>query len=181
MKKNVFILMIISLLLLIGIYKYIDYLFGVKEGYVDKGTPETSHDVPMPINTTVECKNKCSPAGRCYITGQECMADIDCPGCNYRYGTMKSVPKHGNLEPQAIVSSPLIGNSLVENSSIIKENEGKPPPQAFLGSDIWKQEQGEQVLFYNKRYGSTSDDSKYPKIPSVTGEMTETGPLPSNY
>ena len=84
-------LILISFILLILIYKWIDYLANnkyivecfsnlqpVKED-IYGGT--TSHSVDLPLTTTYSCKNFCGPTARCSITGQQCFTDIDCPGC----------------------------------------------------------------------------------------------------
>ena len=98
-KNNFFIILIalISFLLLIFIYKWIHYLVTnnyvkINKSYIegfdantqvirDTGNPDTTHNVDMPLTTTTSCKNMCGPPNRCSITGQQCMSDIDCPGC----------------------------------------------------------------------------------------------------
>ena len=47
----------------------------------DTNTPETSHNVDMPLNTSFSCKNMCGPLSRCSITGEQCTSDVDCFGC----------------------------------------------------------------------------------------------------
>lgn len=51
------------------------------EGLQDRGTPETSHTIDLPLSNPMSCRNTCA-VGRCSKTGQQCLADIDCPGCN---------------------------------------------------------------------------------------------------
>ena len=87
------ILLIISFALLIIIfavnksYNYGNYeAFNstLKQDYVglkDANTPETSHNVDMPLNTSFSCKNMCGPLSRCSITGEQCTSDVDCFGC----------------------------------------------------------------------------------------------------
>ena len=68
------------------IYNWIDYL--VRNKYITEcfgnmpveGSNMT-HTVSLPLTTTYSCKNMCGPTGRCSITGEQCMADIDCVGC----------------------------------------------------------------------------------------------------
>jgi hypothetical protein len=38
--------------------------------------------VNLPLTDTYSCQNFCGPTARCSVTGQQCSADIDCPGCN---------------------------------------------------------------------------------------------------
>jgi len=88
-QYKIIFLAIISFLLFIVIFKWIDYLSKnnvIKEcfsstpsfGYTSKST---NHTVDLPLTTTYSCKNFCGPTARCLITGQQCTADIDCPGC----------------------------------------------------------------------------------------------------
>ena len=100
--KNYFkiILFVISLLMFIGIIKWGNYLIktqkcgfknkdkatiGGNQGFqnfsIDMGTPETNHNVNLPINTTYSCENVCGPLSRCSKTGEQCTSDVDCYGC----------------------------------------------------------------------------------------------------
>jgi hypothetical protein len=137
-----FILLIISVILLIGVFKLIDSSY---ECYTDMGQPDTTHTVSMPINTLVDCTNKCAPTGRCYKTGQQCLSDIDCPGCN--------MTREKNPEPSPDYSSLTI--SLDDNFS--------------------------KVDISTKNYYKQVQDLSGNGRPSLTGEFTEYGPLPSNY
>ena len=89
------ILLVISVFMFMGIIKWGNYLIKTKqckgifkEGFdmyaqptIDLGTPETSHTVNLPINTTFSCKNMCGPLARCSKTGEQCTSDVDCYGC----------------------------------------------------------------------------------------------------
>ena len=84
------ILAIFTIILLFFIFYWIDYLSNngyiilkLKEGFVNviRESKDTSHTVNLPINTNYTCQNFCGPTARCSITGQQCAADIDCPGC----------------------------------------------------------------------------------------------------
>ena len=84
-NRNYFIvfLAIFSFILLIGLFYWINFL--VKYNYIkeafDNNSELYSHTVNTPLTTTTSCKNFCGPPARCSITGQQCTADIDCPGC----------------------------------------------------------------------------------------------------
>lgn len=82
-------LVIASFILIIAIFKWIDYLTSnsfIMECFTPGPVQEesggaTSHTVNLPLTTTYSCTNFCGPTARCSITGQQCSADIDCPGC----------------------------------------------------------------------------------------------------
>jgi hypothetical protein len=101
------ILAFVSIVLLFWNFDYIHYLF--KNGYYvesfdsnialykDTGSPTTTHTVDLPLTTKFSCKNFCAPAtARCAITGEQCMADIDCRGCN-PYGSKLYDKKDNSL------------------------------------------------------------------------------------
>ena len=50
--------------------------------YNDINSPLYSHNVNLPINDTISCKNFCGPKSQCLITREQCTSDIDCYGCN---------------------------------------------------------------------------------------------------
>ena len=123
-SKNTILIALISFLLLICIFKWINYL--VTNNYVklsqegfdtntqatrDTGSPDTSHNVDMPLTTTSSCKNMCGPPNRCSITGQQCMSDIDCPGC----------------EPQVPPLSPSTGENIIGDDDAGKLTAGVTP------------------------------------------------------
>jgi hypothetical protein len=63
---------------------YMPYTFG---DYSSDSSKQNMNVVSMPIldNAGPTCANMCGPSGRCSITGQQCTADIDCPGCQPRF------------------------------------------------------------------------------------------------
>lgn len=50
--------------------------------YNDLNSPLYSHNVNLPINDPISCKNFCGPNAKCLLTGEQCTSDIDCFGCN---------------------------------------------------------------------------------------------------
>ena len=79
MYKNNTLLAIITLILFIGIFYWIDLLsnngyivYKLKEGFenVIKESKDTTHTVSLPLNTTYTCQNFCGPTARCSKTGQ---------------------------------------------------------------------------------------------------------------
>ena len=89
-QYNILFLLVISFILFILIFKWIDYLSSNDYVYQIKQESFTnqeysgdaiSHTVDLPLTTTYSCNNFCGPTARCSITGHQCSADIDCPGC----------------------------------------------------------------------------------------------------
>lgn len=98
-KLNIFIFVFSVFILIFIMFNWTDYLFNNNyidiEGFVTKpiiieGDGNT-HTVDLPINTNYSCQNICGPPGRCYITGEDCVSDIDCYGCKPK--TMPPKPK----------------------------------------------------------------------------------------
>jgi len=207
------ILALISIFLLMGVFKYINYLF--KNGYFvecfdsnialykDTGSPSTTHTVDIPLTSTYSCKNFCAPAtARCSITGEQCMADIDCRGCN-PYGpviaksqstanvpgdndagklTWGVTPTYSTLTTDIGTQAKLFSsnkNNLNNNSS---NSSNSKPPQASFGVNTWIQAfNGGQQLF-DDRYKPAGLQfmPKYEKTHSTTGLFVDDGPLASN-
>jgi hypothetical protein len=102
----------LSLLLILAIFKGIHSIYSSKTDYElikeafagDNYIPYTYGDysydaskqninvVNMPILDSAgpSCTNMCAPTGRCSITGQQCTADMDCPGCQPRFPITKN-------------------------------------------------------------------------------------------
>jgi len=192
MKISLF-LPLFALILLFLIFYMIDYL--VKQNYIVECfsnllNSSTSNTVNLPLNTSYSCKNFCGPTSRCAITGQQCFADIDCPGCQ-PYSpplpkTKDCIP--GNNDAGKLTSgvtptySPLTSGYGTREKIITKDMYARPP-QANFGYDTWGQSFNEDQILYNKRYklNQLQYMPNYPPMYSITGEFIGDGPLPSNY
>lgn len=53
----------------------------LQECFVDRGQPDTNHNVNIPLTTSFECRNVCGPHQTCALTGESCTSDVDCAGC----------------------------------------------------------------------------------------------------
>jgi hypothetical protein len=71
---------------------YMPYTYGDYGNDEYEASKQNINVVSMPIlgNAGPSCANMCSPTGRCSITGQQCMADIDCPGCQPNFPLTKN-------------------------------------------------------------------------------------------
>jgi hypothetical protein len=195
-KFNTLFLPILSLLLLYIIFKMIHYLASEKyiiECFTGGPIPEsskTSHTVDLPLNTNYSCNNFCGPTARCAITGQQCFADIDCPGCQpyspplkYLKGCVPGDDDSGKLTVGVTpVYSPLT-SGYGTKEKIITNNMYAQPPQPNFGYDTWGQSFNEGQKLFNKRYKSNQLQymPNYTPMYSLTGEFIGDGPLPSNY
>lgn len=194
----------ISTALLIFVFSMIDYL--TKNNYItssferenfDVASPiretydgSTTHTVNLPLNTTYSCQNFCGPTARCSKTGQQCFADIDCPGCQPYSPPLppsSSECVEGNNEggrmiynqnPQYSVLTTDIGT----RARIITDNLFGKPVQANFGINTWKKKSEEEQKMFDKRYKPPQSKymPDYPDRYSLTGEFIEDGPPPAN-
>jgi len=193
--NNIF-LPLFALILLLIIFNMINYL--VKNNYIVEcftNGPlqqdfKNSNTVNLPLNTTYTCQNFCGPTARCAITGQQCLSDTDCPGCQ-PYSpplpkTKDCIP--GNNDAGKLTSgvtptySPLTSGYGTRERVITKDLYSKPS-QANFGYNTWRQSFNEEQELFNKRYKPNQLQfmPNYPQMYSITGEFTGDGPLPSNY
>jgi hypothetical protein len=197
-QYNIIFFAIISFILLSSIFNWIEYLTNNKyvfEGFTGGLTNEkldgsTSHTVDLPLNTTQSCKNFCGPTARCSITGQQCFADIDCPGCqalNSSYSEIETACVPGNDDAGKLTVgvtptySPLT-TGYGTREKIITPNMYSKPAMANFGIDTWKGEFNEGEKLFDKRYKPSGLQfmPDYPERYTLTGEFKEDGPYASN-
>jgi hypothetical protein len=200
-QYNILFLAIISVILFVTIFKWINYL--IYEKYImecfttgiteEKYDGSTSHTVNLPLTTTYSCKNFCGPTARCSITGHQCSADIDCPGCQpYVPPYVPSLEKttdcvQGNNDAGKLTVgitpqySPLTSGYGTQQTMITSNMYSKPDVANF-GVDVWSHEFNEDQKLFDKRYKPTELNymPNYPKRYSLTGNFIEDGPYASN-
>ena len=198
---NILFLIIISFILLFFIFNWIDYLLSEKfivECFTNGITEEkmdgsTSHTVDLPLTTTHSCKNFSGPTARCSMTGQQCLADIDCPGCQpYSPPLPKAKAKAKEFVPGDNDAGKLTIGATPQYSSLtsgygtqeleITSNMYSKPAMANFGVDTWSQEFNEDKKLFDQRYKPSGLQymPNYPKRYSLTGEFIEDGPYASN-
>jgi hypothetical protein len=167
-----------------------DYIVECFTNNVIPESSKTSHTVNLPLTTTYSCKNFCGPTARCSITGQQCLSDIDCPGCQpslpkTNSAFNKPVPAANDagkltvgVSPQY---SPLTSGYGTHELVITKDMYSKPASPSF-GVDIWTKDFDESKKLFDKRYKPPQLPymPDYPKRYSLSGEFIEDGPFPSN-
>ena len=192
-------LAVTSFLLIVLIFYWIDYL-SINKYIVESFqqlndttvSNSSSHTVNLPLTTTYSCKNMCGPQARCSITGQQCTADIDCPGCQPKINGIKtpssnkSVPGINDagkltvgVTPQY---SPLTTDMGTKALTILGKDFSKTPSPTF-GINTWRDEFDAEQKLFDKRYKPPSDLEFMPSYQqrySVTGDFIENGPLASN-
>jgi hypothetical protein len=205
-QHNNILIALISFLLLICIFKWIHYL--VVNNYVklcnlpvegfdpntqiirDTESPNTTHNVDLPLTTTTSCKNMCGPPNRCSITGQQCFSDIDCPGCE------PLVPPLSPSTGENIVGDDAAGKltaGVTPNYSplttgfgtqarIVTKDKLEKPAMPDFGIDKWSSKFIKGRKLFDDRYkpSGLKNMPSYPDRYSLTGEFIDEGPLASN-
>jgi hypothetical protein len=194
--KNI-LLAIFTIILLFFIFYWIDILSNngyiilkLKEGFVNviRESKDTSHTVNLPINTNYTCQNFCGPTARCSITGQQCAADIDCPGCMpYVPGIKNEITPDvpGNNDAGKLTTgvtptySPL--TSTYQSFKRIGDDNEKPA-QANFGVNTWTSKFDMGAKFFNQRYKPHGLQfmPTYPDTYTTTGQFKTDGPLAAN-
>lgn len=187
----------ISLILFIVIFKWIDYLSKnsfIRECFYSRpsfghSSKATSHTVDIPLTTTYSCKNFCGPTARCSITGQQCTADIDCPGCQPYSPPLKRSgcgPPGDNDAGKLTFGvtptySPLTAGYGTKERVITPYKYLKPSSSTYW-PNTWLNSFKEEDKLYTTRFQPSGLQymPKYPDRYSVTGDFIEDGPLPSN-
>jgi hypothetical protein len=182
--KIYFIILLILILLFI-------YYSSSKENFTN------NNNVNLPFNSKTSCLNKCASGNNsCYITGEECIRDSDCYGCNSlnqpptKYKNNSKIMGYNdagkltdNMTPDFSVLTTDIGSkAAIYNYSQIN----KPPPQYNKGINTWRRVFDEGKLLFDKKYNPSIvfEDGilpSYEEMPTLSGEFTVIGPKPANY
>jgi hypothetical protein len=201
------ILLVISAFMFMGIIKWGSYLIktkpcnkcnGIKEGFdmyaqstIDLGTPETSHTVNLPINTTFSCENMCGPLARCSKTGEQCTSDVDCYGCQPKVYEPAYTKKNiggqndaGKLTSGITPRYSVLTTDIGTQAKLYDTTENLMPMQYFKGVNEWRKSFDAGMELYNKKFNPNIQVlpflPKYPPRPSLSGEFVDDGPLAAN-
>jgi hypothetical protein len=188
--KNKYIsLSLVCIILLIIIFYWIHFL-SINKYIVECFTSGYSSSVDLPLTTKYSCNNFCGPNARCSISGQQCMADIDCPGCQpYSPPLSKSndnVIGDNDAGKLTIGTTPQyssLTSGYGTNERIITDDYYSKPPNSNFGVNTWITEFQEEQNLFNKRYKPNEMQymPNYSDKYTLSGILTEDGPLPSNY
>jgi hypothetical protein len=197
LKKNNILIAVFIVILLIFLFIWINYL--VQQKYIvecfttsitqDRGNPDNTHTVNLPLTTTFSCKNFCGPTARCSITSQQCTADIDCPGCqpyspplSYLTTDVRGENDAGKLTVGETPTFSTLTTDIGTQAKVFYKNQFKEAPQANFGVDTWRNKFNIGEKLFKRRYECDKYPYKqtYPKRFSDTGMFLEDGPLAAN-
>ena len=202
-NRNMILASLFSLLLLFVIFKWIHYLvennyisYTRKEGFDTslqmKEGPDTNHNVDLPLTTTYSCKNMCGPPNRCSITGQQCFADIDCPGCEPYSPPLSSTDEKsknivgdnaaGKLTFNATPKYSTLTTDIGTKARLVTKNKYEKPVSPNFGVDTWTNKFDIGRKLFDDRYkpAGLKNMPSYPERYSLSGEFIEEGPISSN-
>ena len=199
-KYYILFLAVTSFLLVILIFYWIDYLSINKyiiESFQQSNNSSlnnsTSHTVDLPLTTTYSCKNMCGPQARCSLTGQQCTADIDCPGCQPKINGVKTqsnnnrnVPADNDAGKLTVGVTPQyspLTSDIGTKALTISGKEFSKTPSPTFGINTWRDDFNEEQKLFDKRYKPPNNIQFMPSYSprySVTGDFIEEGPLASN-
>ncbi len=185
---------LISFLLLVLIFKWIHYLstnhyvqyMKNKEGMVSN---TTTHTVNMPLNTTIGCKNMCGPPNRCSITGQQCMADIDCPGCEPPETSTSQPTKElvgendsGKLTTAMTPNYSELTSDIGTRARLITSDKYEKSMSPYAGINTWEGQFNLSKKLFDDRYrpAGLKGMPSYRIQHSLSGAFDTDGPLASN-
>ena len=182
---------ILFLLLVIIFVSALNTYFSV-EGFTsnvtrDLGKPDTTHSVDMPLTTTYSCNNFCGPTARCSITGQQCFADIDCPGCQPYVPPLtpdqtEFISGNDDAGKMTVGVTPTYSTLTTDigTRATVITDENNPVTMDY-GLNMWRASFNEDMKLFNKRYKPPSREyPKYPQRLTLSGEFVDNGPLQSN-
>jgi hypothetical protein len=193
-------LALISFLLFLLMFKWIHYLstnnyvriVKTKEGMVSNTKEDdntTTHNVNMPLNTKVSCQNMCGPPNRCSITGQQCMADIDCPGCEPpSTGTGETTQEvmgendSGKLSTAMTPNYSELTSDIGSRARLITADKYEKSMSPYRGINTWNAQFNLSRKLFDDRYkpAGLKGMPSYRKQYSLSGTFDEEGPLASN-
>ena len=195
MKRNINKLIYYSIVIIIPILSFFfilywgDYLlknnYIQKEGFAVSPSGET-HTVNLPINTTTSCKNMCGPPGRCSITGEQCVSDIDCYGCQQLNSSQKITQDvrgdndAGKLTDGVTPTYSTLTTDIGTRAKFFNKN--AKVPQYDMGMNTWRSQYDLGQELFDKRYNSShyTNQMNYQERPTLSGQFMIKGPLPAN-
>ena len=157
----------------------------------DLGSPQTNHNVDLPINSTHSCLNFCGPPSRCSLTGQQCTSDIDCLGCRPSVTAHPVNPTDivgfdhaGKLHSSLMPDYSQLTTDSTRETYLFKDKNTEPPPSYFKGINTWTKPFTIGSEMYDQRFAPSIDDPtmavNYPERYTLSGEFMDDGPLAAN-
>jgi len=157
----------------------------------DRGDFTTTHTVNMPLTTKFSCTNMCINS-RCSKTKEQCLSDVDCPGCQPYFPFSKSNTTNtpningenesGKMTVGVTPTFSTLTTDIGTQSKLYTTDKLSRAPQANFGINTWGSSFNEGEKLFNNRYNLDNSNTmvNYPKRFTVTGEFLNNGPLASN-
>ena len=185
-QKHVLLIICVTVVACICI-KGIVHLFFYKNSIEFFSDNNTSIPLTIPYN----CDNFCGPNARCAITGQQCTADMDCPGCLPPTNSLPKVPSasvRGNNDAgklgisNAGSFSKLTTDIGTQSKLYDAASSNLGPIHPNLGKNTWITNYRLSMNDFNQRYRPVGLEfiPNYKKTFTLSGEFSSTGPLPAN-
>jgi hypothetical protein len=168
------------------IHKYIVECFSINNNYYNDAV---THSVDLPLTTKYSCKNFCGPTSRCSITGQQCTADIDCPGCQPYSPPLpksnQSIPGDNDAGKLTVGVTPQYSELTTgygTQERIITNNMFSKPLMPNFGGNTWMSQFQDDKKLFDSRYKPNNMQymPNYPNRYTLTGEFIEDGPFAAN-
>jgi hypothetical protein len=144
----------------------------------------------MPLTTTYTCSNFCGPTARCAVTGQQCLADTDCPGCQPYSPSLSTTTTcisgaddGGKLTVGVTPQYSSLTSGYGTHERVVTDDLYAQPPQANFGPKPWVPgfEAGQALFDQRYKPGPMEFMPSYPSRYTTTGEFKDDGPLAANY
>jgi hypothetical protein len=195
-EKTIIFLAVISFILLVIIYKWANYLSNSEyiqfvpvsyNSQIEGFSTGKTNTVNLPINTSYSCKNKCGPTARCSITGEQCLADIDCRGCQPYSPPLKKTTNIRGDDDAGIMTTGVTPTYSVLTSDIgttatIFNNKNTRTPMLSNGVNTWRKQFNRTKTLFDSKFSPPNLQYMpvYKKQYTATGEFIDNGPLASN-
>jgi len=212
-SHNILFLSLLSFFLLIGIFKWINYLSvndyivetfdtldkkakikycpcSIQYPEYEQDKIDTSPNIDLPINTTFSCKNMCSSRGRCHITGQQCLTDTDCPGCQPYIPKRKNKPTDingyddaGKLTYNQTPTYSVLTTDIGTHATRLFPKKKISPVSPYHGVNTWREYYDMDKKEFDKRYRQDNPPSypdNFTAQESLSGQFVDKGPLAAN-
>jgi hypothetical protein len=146
-------------------------------------------NVNLPLNTSESCTNFCGPPNRCSITGESCLSDNNCQGCQppitRRFFNSHNDPAGLNDAGKLLTMIPAYSVLTTDiGTRAYTFDKGAKPVMGNFGTNLWRCPFDVGLGLYKKRYNPTHKDEPflltYPSRPSLTGDFCDDGPFPAN-
>lgn len=185
-KINKIIILLTLILCFLLIMQSCNKIEGYNNIYPNVNAWDINRSVNLPLTTTESCENMCGPAGRCSLTNEQCVKDVDCYGCGhfplhkkggpyvkgYR-GAGKSVPGENANYSQLTTDIGTWGEPI--------EGGDEEPAGYYKGYNNWQHKFDQGMKIYNKKYYTGENNYvDYKERKTMSGDFITNMPYSAN-